>query len=54
MHWDVEGTWGRNSQACRHTVPLWPSLQMRPVGLIWLHFVGFSAPAPFHLKTIVS
>lgn len=33
--------------------PLWPLFQEH-AGLIWLHFVGFSAPALFHLKIIIS
>lgn len=53
MRWDVEVIWKRRSQACGPTTPLWPLFQEH-VGLIWLHFVGLSAPALFHLKIIIS
>lgn len=52
-HWGVEVIWKRRPQACGHTTPLWPWFREH-VGLIWLHFVGRSAPALFHLKIIIS
>ena len=49
---DMEVIWNINTQACGHTTPLTP-LFKEHVCLIWLHFVGLSAPALFHLKIII-
>lgn len=48
----MEVIWNINALACGHATPLYP-LFKEHVCLIWLHFVGLSAPAVFHLKIII-